>query len=127
MTIDFANKADIARLGAAVKAALDAVATEHGITVTVNGGTYDPRVGTFKPRIEFAANDSAEKEWAAYAAMYGLTAEDFGRTFTSRGRTFTLSGINTRARTAPILATCDGKTYKFSEDTVAALLAIAAA
>jgi hypothetical protein len=102
------------QIGAACKEALAEVAEKFGLTVTLRGGSFDPSVGTFSPKIVFAE----------YAAMFLLEPEDFGREFTefpTGGRTFKICGIKPRATKRPILATevVSGKRYAFPSEFVA--------
>jgi hypothetical protein len=107
-------------IGAACEEALREVAEKYGLTVTVRGGSYDPNVGTFTPKIVFAEADAAKNEFDMYAHLYMLNADDFGKEFVSRGHTYRVSGIKTRATKMPILATEVGtdKVYKFASEIV---------
>jgi hypothetical protein len=112
------------QIGAACKEALAEVAEKFGLTVTLRGGSFDPSVGTFSPKIVFAVADAAKNEFAEYAAMFLLEPEDFGREFTefpTGGRTFKICGIKPRATKRPILATevVSGKRYAFPSEFVA--------
>jgi hypothetical protein len=108
----------------AAQEALQAVAEQFGLNLTMKGGKYDPASGTFTPKVEFSVAGSAGKEWANTVRFLSsnhpaewLTAEDFGATITSQGKTYELVGINLRAPKFPINAKClsDGKTYKLTE------------
>jgi hypothetical protein len=93
------------KIAARAQEALEAVAAEFGLTVTVGGGSYDPTTNSFRPKVEFAAADAAQREFEQYATLYDLSPDDFGRTFTSQGRTFTVAGVAPRSPKRPILAT----------------------
>ncbi len=118
------DKAGIKLLNADIAEALQAVADKHGISVKVNGGTYDPS-GLFKPRVAFTADNHAEAEFKQYANLFGLKPDAFGKTFTNSGRTFTIAGLNLKARKRPVLATADdGKSYVFEERAIPADLKV---
>lgn len=58
------------------------------------------------------------------AAIYGLPGDALGRKFVTGGKEFTVSGVAARRSKRPILATdASGKTFCFSSEAVAALLA----
>ena len=118
------DKATANALGEATRQALEQVAADHGLTVKVGGGTYDPGAGTFRPKVEYAVADSAAREFAQWAEVFGLEADDLGQEFTTHGRTFAVSGVSPRSPKRPILATEVGtdRTFKFAADDVARLL-----
>jgi len=108
----------------ASEVALQEVAKQFGLTLTIKGGKFDPVTGTFAPKVEFAVEGADRNEWdASVNLLYSnhptqwLTKDDFGATFTSGGKTYELVGINLRAPKFPINAKCltDGKTYKLTE------------
>ena len=121
------NKALARQIGEETQAALAAVAAKHGLVVTVAGGKFDPNLGTFSPKIEYAAPGSAQKEWDRYCKLIGLEPEDFGTTVVLSGKAFTLTGITLRRRAYPVDAECGGKSFKLSTDHVLAGKARAAA
>jgi hypothetical protein len=118
------DRAAVKVLAAATQKALEAVAAEHGVTVEVRGGSYDPAVGTFKPKVSFALANAAEAEFERWATVYGLEVSDYGREFTTHGRRFRITGIAPRSRVRPVL--CDevgtDRTFKFAADSVKAWL-----
>ena len=134
------DKATAKNIAEAAKKALDAVAKEFGLDVNYKGGNYDPSLGTFAPKFEFSASDSAKREFELSIRavtvegkklnefMHELdnpfTADDWNATFFSGGVTFTLCGVNLRAPKYPLLAKSakDGKTYKFNAKAVAKAL-----
>lgn len=104
---------DLAKqLNTEVAAALQAVATRHGLVVNVRGGKYGPVTGLFAPKIEFTSPDSAQREFERYAPMYGLNPTDFGKRVTGPNGTYTIVGLNPRAHRAPILGEKNGKLFK---------------
>lgn len=103
-------------MAADIAAALEAVAKKHGMTVELKGGSYDPTLGTYRPKVEFKSNDSDRVEFERYAQMFGMKKEAFGHVFTDvRGNSYKVVGIRPSASKRPVLATSmtDGKTYCF--------------
>jgi len=90
---------------------------EHGVRVNIGNITYQPNEIRTKltVRTNAVSDDAiAEKEFKRYAFMYGLKADDFGKSFNSRGTMFKICGVSPRSHKYPILAKNNrGKTYKF--------------
>ena len=59
------------------KAALQEVAKKFGLTIKMQGGKYDPTVGTFAPKVEFAIEGANEKEFVQ-SLKYLRTNRGFG-------------------------------------------------
>ena len=71
------------------------------------------------------AVNMAESDFISMAPIYGIPAENFGKTFISNGKSFTISGFAPRNRKLPVLAKCvEGKGFKFPVSTVKAALGI---
>jgi hypothetical protein len=117
------NRAARNNLRDAIVKALEGVATEHGLTVHVGGGTYSEY--TFAPKVEFSCTTEAGAPagFAYDAELLGLPRDAWGKTFTQRGEEYTIVGINLRARKYPVLAKSSSGTYKFHAGDVARLLA----
>jgi hypothetical protein len=119
------DRAAVKRLSDAVVKALTPIAEQHGLEIKVGGGRFDPEAGTFRPKVEFALSDSAQREFANWAELYDMKPDDFGRTFTTRGKTFCISGIAPRSPKRPILADevdGAGRTFKFEAAPLRRLL-----
>jgi len=115
-------------LAAEVEAALKTVAERHGLTVAYAGGSFD--ASTYRPKITFAAVSDTGRpaDWDAWCHVYGFKPEDFGRAFKNAGNTFTVAGLDGNRPKYPVIAVrADGKRFKFSAESVVALLARAAA
>lgn len=116
MAITTMDRAAIREIDAKMREALEAVAAELGLELEVGGGSFDPGVGTFKPKVTFKLATAGLNEWARWAPLLGLEVSDLGREFESRGRTFTIVGVAPRSTKYPVLAKgTDGRTYKFTE------------
>ena len=119
-------------LRADINEALAAVGEKHNVRISAKGATYDPdgANGSFKLEVlsigaSGDVHDKAATSFVERCRLYGLKPEDLGRTFKNGGLTFTVSGLKPLARSMPILATdsASGKTYKFTAESVKALLA----
>lgn len=101
------------------------IAERRGLNVRLSKGKYG-EVGQVS--VEFLRRDVPTPEandFVRYARMYGLETSDLGLQFHDvAGHRYTISGINPRARSMPVLATeaTTGRTYKFRAETVQRLL-----
>lgn len=92
-------------IGDEIFAAMQAIASKHGLTVDRKGGRFD--ANEFTPKYTFgiigdAADDTgitqaARAKWDQYAVMFGLQKDWLGKSFGSRTKTMTVVGINPRA------------------------------
>lgn len=98
--------------------ALQAVADEFGVKLDRKGGSYSST--SLITKFEFADEGADQAEFDALCHVVGLTPEHFGKEFVSQGKRFVVTGINLRARKYPVTADCisDGKSYKFTADSV---------
>ena len=104
------------------KMALEMVAEQYGLQLKQGRGTYDPPAGTFTMKWTFVCETEGgiPADFIRHAPIYGLTADDFGREFTTYNGTYAICGIKPRSRKYPILGKCiaTGKTYKFMQSAV---------
>src|SRR4051794_28034538 len=91
------DKAACKRVVEEARPALEEVAARLGLTVKFGGGKFDPEVGTFSPKIEFAIDGVEERKFRADAWTVGLEPDDWHREFTTNGKRFRLVGVNPRA------------------------------
>lgn len=100
----------------AIAQALESVEQELGVKIEVGGGTFDPTVGTFKPKITVSVDGAAKNAFAQDAAYFKLTADDYEREFTSHGKTYKLVGVKPRSPKYPLIGeAADGRQYKFTD------------
>lgn len=97
-TIDKAACIVIAR---EAEVALQEVAKKFGLTIKMSGGKYDPSVGTYAPKVEFAVEGADMANFAQSVHLLRsnrvrtwLTADDYGVEFTVKGETYKLVGIH---------------------------------
>jgi hypothetical protein len=114
-------------LSAATVAALQALAEEHGMIVSLAGGTrYSDATVTIK--IEFTATVEADGvgipgapvNFARDAAAIGLDDHAWGREFTVGGTVYRVTGIKLSRRKYPVSAVrvSDGRSFKFMASSV---------
>ena len=127
------NKTNLKTMRAEIDAALATVAEKYGISMSIGGIRYDADGSNFHTKLEAAiigdggvTLDGRAKDFQLNAHLFGLSADDLGRQFTSGSKSMTITGFNTRARKAPFLAKCreDGKTYRYEADYLKMLLKI---
>ena len=106
----------------ALEPALQEIGEQYGLTVTTGRGSYGGETGTMTIELatlgENGEVESAQaKDFKKYASMVGLEPTDLGRRFVSNGEEFEVSGLKTRNRKYPVIATkvSNGKSFKFSE------------
>lgn len=120
------DKAKVDAVHAALMAAVKSIEVAQGVKLQGGRMTYG-RDGSFTFKISGgvvgADGKAVTREREAFiqlAQMYGFKPTDLGAKFRSNGRTFAIDGLRTRARTKPVLATCeqDGKQYIFPTEAV---------
>lgn len=124
------NRSEVRRLGEAIEKAMEEVGRKHGVHIKRGNARFTSSSVTYKVEASLLGENGEVKSQEAedfknYASMYGLKAEDFGRTFkTWGGKPFTICGLNMRAKKNNIHAkNMAGKTYIFPAEEVKALLA----
>ena len=105
-------------------AALEKVATAHGLKVRRSGaGSYTST--TFSVPFEFMVENGAEIEYKQWAPSYGLAPETFGQEILVNGEMFRITGFMVTRRKFPIVGerVRDNKTMLLTVDGVKAALA----
>jgi hypothetical protein len=94
---------------------------ERGLSVDLGSFSFDEDHFTTKMTVNAGSkSDAKQKAFVKNAFMYGLKADDYGKTFMSNGEEFRISGIKSRAKKYPITAdrVRDGQSYKFPASLV---------
>ncbi len=120
--ISIMNRKTIKPISEDAMLALQMVAEQYGLELKQEAGRFSDTSFTVKFTFQCVAEDGVPTEFARLAPMYGLTAEDFGREFTTYNGTYRITGIAPRRRKYPISAECvrTGKGYKFPRNAVKA-------
>lgn len=123
MQIEKMNRPAVRKIAEALEKAAKEVADEMGLDVRLAGGRFDPDVGTLTERVEFSLAGAEEKEFGMNAPLFELTAEDYGKEFSSRGERYRLVGLSTRRPKYPVVGerVRDGKKFKFTESSIRAM------
>lgn len=96
------TKADAKSLAAELRLLLAGFGEKHGLTVAINGGSYDETM--YKPRLVFTVKQTvtgrppAQGDFERYAEMLGLKPTDYGRTFINRGTEYRITGLRLGGR-----------------------------
>lgn len=118
--------------------ALKGVGQKHNLTLKSGSITYDKHGRSATIKLEVAANGDDGQAvdphrmkfataWANSHFLFSLPKDGLGRKFKSGGKEYTIVGLNPKAGRYPVMAERDGKTYKFNDDDVRAVLERAAA
>lgn len=109
-------------IDAEIIAALTPIMEKHGLTVALDGGTFDPNTHyTAKVKMQLVSDVGVPADFAKMAPMYGLEADDYGKIITlNHGKRAKISGINPNSPKYPISLTelGTGKRWKVPADTV---------
>ena len=116
----------VAQIQRDINEALAAVVVKHNLTLEPSRARYSDT--NLKVSLELCvATESGEPaDFSRRAQILGLPADCFGKQIVVSGRTMTIFGLKLRNRKYPILASCQGKTYKLTSESVAAALKVAA-
>jgi len=111
-----------------VEKALKEVAERLGLNVTLSGGKFDPSVGTYMPKVEFAVQGAARVDFEqSIKFLYSnrgdgawLFAADYEAPITLKGEQFLLTGINLRKPKFAIEVTkvTTGEKYGITEEAL---------
>jgi len=111
------TKAKLDAIRADTQAALDAVATKHGLSKYKLGKMIYSDDG-FHAKVDAVLEGGRTKEAITYDANHEfMDLPVRGTAFNSNGLTFTISGMNTTG--SKVRADANGKTYLFKTDDVA--------
>jgi hypothetical protein len=109
------TSAKINSVQAKIKAAIAQIAREENVDISFGSCRYDSAkyntTMTVKTKViterVVTVNENISK-------MLGFDGNVIGRVTRVNGKTFTITDIKTRNRTYPIIAECEGKSYKLS-------------
>jgi len=100
--------------------ALQAISNKYGITIKAGNASYSGNECTFKVKCNTIGSDGTvitkeAKDWDRHKGLYNLSHINVGDTITIQGSPYILTGLNTRARKAPInFKNSAGAQYKCS-------------
>lgn len=106
-------------VGEAAKAALEEVAARFGLTLKQEGGRFD--AAQFTPKFTFAcvAEGGIPADFARNCVIFGLTKDDYGKTFTRvTGDEAKIVSIHPRRSKFPIGCEINGKVLLLTEREV---------
>lgn len=105
------EQTSVKELSEKLTAAVAAICEEHGLSVEVEGGRFDTESYKCGYVIRVSPENATEgdrAEFATHAHLFSLSADDFGRRFTSNKKTFALVGFKPQNRKYPVIGRDDG-------------------
>lgn len=130
MTIQKLDRATVRTLTDEINAALAPLAQRHGITLRVGGGSFGEAYASL--RVDVATigqqgqpNTRESLALGALGALYGLEGVQVGTVLVMQGDRFVVTGLNAKARKAPVCLRRerDGKEFKATVEMAKAALA----
>jgi hypothetical protein len=124
---------DVATLRKDIDAALQQVALQHGIIISLGNCRFTPNEARFSkltiiPKttsntvsVTPALSDTIEgRQYIDLAYMFALPKDGLGKTFISNGRTFKITGLKANRRKYPVqgVSVTTGRAFKFTADQV---------
>jgi multidrug efflux pump subunit AcrB len=104
---------------AKIKAAIAQIEREENVKISFGSCRYDS--SKYSSTMSVKTNEINDKVNLANertCKMLGLDTNVIGKVVKIGAKTFVVTDIKTRNRTYPIIAECDGKSYKLSVDQV---------
>jgi hypothetical protein len=120
------DKRNVEKVQREVMAAVEAVMHKYGVKPNYKGGRYSPVRFSLNIDLDLLAESPSGEEMPASfprdAMRVGLPAHCYGKVCVVNGRRYKITGIKTRNRKYPVLATLlvDGKQYKLPVSSVRA-------
>lgn len=114
-----------------IDAALAAITKKHGVSMSIGKISFSAQQCSTTLSMVAACNtgeaQNPEKvNWDKYAELFGLSKDDFGKTFQDGGKTYKVDGVAPRSTRFPIIVEReDGQRFKFPESRVKLALSIA--
>lgn len=126
------TRASMRALTTDIMAAVAAVTTRHGVTLTQGPASFaaDGTSGSVKLAISAplpaGTKSVAAVDFERHCSAYGFAPTDLGRAFTQNWHRYVITGLRMGSRTTPILARNAGtdRDYAFPAPTVALLLTL---
>lgn len=119
MTMKKLDRAAVRTLTDEINAALAPLAQRHGITLRVGGGSFGEAFAKLRVDVATIAdtgevNTRESSALGALGALYGLEGVQVGTVVTMQGDRFVVTGLNAKARKAPVCLRRerDGKEFK---------------
>jgi len=120
------TKDNLSMIRDAMTPALEKISNDLGVSITIGGGSYDNKAnGHFKVNIATLGEggEIETREWSDYKSCchwHDCKPEWLGENFRTGNGEFKLIGMKTRGRKFPFIAksTSDGKTYKFTTQSI---------
>jgi hypothetical protein len=97
------DKATLVAMRTVIESALQGVAKEYGLEITVGNGTYGGSTGSLKVEMVVPTADGIPTVFRQHCGFYGLKPEQFGMVFTHEAAQYKLIGISP-GRSYPIIA-----------------------
>jgi hypothetical protein len=88
------DKETLIALRPIIETALQGVAKELGLEITLGNGTYGGSTGSLKIEMVVPTADGIPTEFRQYCGLYGLKPEQFGMVFNYEGKHYKLIGIS---------------------------------
>lgn len=106
-----------------IDTALSAVGARYGMEIHAGSASFDSLTVDFKLSAKLAKSegfDPDKEQWDKNCKFYNLSEDDYGKTFTINGTTYQICGLNTQARSYPVLIrnTLTGDVSKSTVDSV---------
>jgi len=89
---------------------------KYDVDVLIGHITYE--LNSFQGQLKVRKRGLDNSEWNWYCTEYGLTAEDFGKTFKYNHKTYTIVGIKRGSKYPIMTKREDGKAFGFTADVV---------
>lgn len=120
------NKMTAMQMRKVLEAKFAEIEAETGVKLKIGNIAYNQN--TFRTKLEavIAAKEveNAQSDWNRKCMLYGLSPEDYGKTFMSHGIKMRMFRIDTKKYKMPIICEgSDGKNYKFNSMSVKAMIA----
>lgn len=123
------DRTTLRALRASINAALAALASQHGISISVGNASYTDSTAVFKLNLAVKNPDGTvasrdREDFIQYASLYGMKPEWLGCTFQSLGKAFKIIGLAPKRRKNPIICqeARTGKNFVFPAHSIVALM-----